>query len=154
MHIYILDFRPWKWSALNMEFVVKWPSRMQGQYFFQSWAGRAAVFGRDQIFPWRLPLPGSDTPIIRGELNVRLVAILLNNFDQWINKSYRTSSSPVSRPIDVVQNSQDPRLGLYPAVKLHPKRLHTESIITVKLKILHYLKKPLENPSPLDSQES
>ena len=32
-HIYwILD--PWRWSALNMDFMDKQPSRMQGQYFF------------------------------------------------------------------------------------------------------------------------
>jgi len=40
---YILDLRPWRWSALNMGFVVKRPSRMQEQYFF--------VFGRGgQLF--------------------------------------------------------------------------------------------------------
>ena len=33
-HTYILDFGPWKWSALNMGFVNKWPSGMQGQCFF------------------------------------------------------------------------------------------------------------------------
>jgi hypothetical protein len=25
---------------------IKWPSRMQGQYIFRSWAGRATCFGR------------------------------------------------------------------------------------------------------------
>ena len=36
---YILGFGPWRWSALNMWFVDKWPSRMQGQQFFQSRTG-------------------------------------------------------------------------------------------------------------------
>ena len=34
---YILDFGPWMWSALNMGFVDKWSSRMQGQWVFE-WA--------------------------------------------------------------------------------------------------------------------
>ena len=36
---YILDFGPWRWSALNMGFVDKWHLRMQGQWFFQIRAG-------------------------------------------------------------------------------------------------------------------
>ena len=36
---YILDLGPWRWSALNMGFVDKWPSRMQGQWFFQNRVG-------------------------------------------------------------------------------------------------------------------
>ena len=67
---YILDFGPWKWSALNMKFVVKRPSRMQGQYFFRSWMGRAAVSGRVQNSPGRAALPGSDTPESSGVFNV------------------------------------------------------------------------------------
>ena len=35
-----------KWSALNMGFVVKRPSRMKEQCFFRFRAGRAAIFGR------------------------------------------------------------------------------------------------------------
>ena len=35
----ILDFGPWRWSALNKGFVDKWPSRMQGQWFLWSRAG-------------------------------------------------------------------------------------------------------------------
>ena len=42
---YILDFRPWRWSALNMGFVVKRPSRMQGQCLFCSCAERRIIFG-------------------------------------------------------------------------------------------------------------
>ena len=52
-----------------MGFIVKWPSRMQGQIFFRSWAGRAAVFGRVQKnlgqgkkIMGGLPPPGFDTP--------------------------------------------------------------------------------------------
>ena len=48
-YIYILDFGPWRWSALNMEFVEKWPSRMQEcNGFFEKWAGRTKNFGRIQ----------------------------------------------------------------------------------------------------------
>lgn len=43
-----------------------WPSDLQvskGNGFFWSWAGRAAVFGQAQNFPWRpAPQPGFDTP--------------------------------------------------------------------------------------------
>ena len=35
---YILNFGPWWWSALNVGFVDKWTSRMQGQCFFKSQA--------------------------------------------------------------------------------------------------------------------
>jgi hypothetical protein len=52
---YILDLRPWRWSALNMGFVVKRPSNMQGQCFFQSWAGLTSVFGWVQKNPGRGP---------------------------------------------------------------------------------------------------
>jgi hypothetical protein len=31
---YVFNFRPWRWSALNMGCVVKRPSRRQGQCFF------------------------------------------------------------------------------------------------------------------------
>ena len=44
MHTYI-RFWTLKISTLNMRFVDKRPSRMQGQPFFQSRAGWAAVFG-------------------------------------------------------------------------------------------------------------
>jgi hypothetical protein len=36
---YILDWWPWRWSALNMGFVDKWHSLMQGHWFFRSWVG-------------------------------------------------------------------------------------------------------------------
>ena len=32
----ILDFGPWRWSALHMRFVDKWPSRIQEQWSFRS----------------------------------------------------------------------------------------------------------------------
>ena len=53
---YILDFRPWRWSALNMGFVVRRPSRMQGQQFVSNLggAGKAIAFGWVQKFPWRV----------------------------------------------------------------------------------------------------
>ena len=45
---YTLDFEPWRWNALNMGFVEKWPSRMQWQWFFGSRVGRAEAFGRSR----------------------------------------------------------------------------------------------------------
>ena len=48
---YILDFGPWGWSALNMEFVGKWPSRMQERWVFLKSGRRAAVFGWVQKIP-------------------------------------------------------------------------------------------------------
>jgi hypothetical protein len=68
----VFDFRPWRWSALNMGFVVKLPSRMQGQCFFWSWAGQAIVFRRVQ----KISLEGCPSldltpPVVhRGGLNV------------------------------------------------------------------------------------
>ena len=73
MYTYILDFRPWRWSAFNMGFVVKQPSRMQGQYFFRSWAGQATCFGQVQIFLWRATQSGSNTSkVCKGVFNVCL----------------------------------------------------------------------------------
>jgi hypothetical protein len=72
---YILDFGPWRWSALNMGFVDEWPSRMQGQMVFSKSGGRAAVFGRVQKI-WIFWTGGCPCPILtvrkvrRGELNV------------------------------------------------------------------------------------
>jgi len=31
---YILDLEPWKWNALNMDYMDKWLSRMQRQFYF------------------------------------------------------------------------------------------------------------------------
>ena len=36
---YILDFGPWGWSAFNMGFVRKWPSRIKSNEFFRNQAG-------------------------------------------------------------------------------------------------------------------
>jgi hypothetical protein len=59
-----------------MGFVIKRPSRLQGQWFFQSWAGRATVLGRvqkksrqEQKFPGGLPLLEFDI-VRKGGLNV------------------------------------------------------------------------------------
>ena len=35
MWTYLLDFGPWRWSALNTEFVEKWPSWMHMQWFLK-----------------------------------------------------------------------------------------------------------------------
>ena len=51
-HIYWIS-DPWRWSTLNMGFVLKRPSKMQEQCFFRSRARRAAVFGRGQKFRGR-----------------------------------------------------------------------------------------------------
>ena len=62
----ILDFKSWRWSALDMGFVEKWSSRMQGQWFFRSRAERAEVIGRDQkilnFFVGQLHLPVTTSP--------------------------------------------------------------------------------------------
>ena len=59
---YILDFRTWRWSALNMGFMDKRPSRMHGQCFFRSWAGRTTVLSWVQKISKTLWEP-SPTPI-------------------------------------------------------------------------------------------
>ena len=60
---HILDFGPWKWSAFNMEFVIKWPSITQGQWFFQSQAGAGTSFRsgpeNPDFFVGQLPLKES-----------------------------------------------------------------------------------------------
>ena len=77
VNIYILDFEPWRWSALNMGLVDKWPSRIQGQWFFQSRAGWTKVFNRVQniliYFFWGCPclyLQYLPKKARRGRLNV------------------------------------------------------------------------------------
>ena len=75
----IMDFGPWRWSALNMGFVDKWPSRMQGQWFFWSWVGRSKVFGHVRkiliSFLGGLPLPISTSleMLVKGRFNVYLL---------------------------------------------------------------------------------
>ena len=72
---YILDVRPWGWSALNMAFVGKWPSRMHEQWVFPKSGGRAAVFSwvRKILIFWE---GGCPCPILtlrkvrEGEFNV------------------------------------------------------------------------------------
>ena len=59
---YILDFKPWRWSALNMGFVVKRPSRLQGQCFFEVGRGRQQFSVGFRNFLGGLPQPGSDIP--------------------------------------------------------------------------------------------
>ena len=48
-----------------MRFVVKTPSRMQGQCVCPSWAVWAAVSGEIQKFPWRLARPDLRAPKVR-----------------------------------------------------------------------------------------
>ena len=65
---YILHSGPWRWNAINMGFVDKWPSRMQGQWFIWSQAGgRAFSVGsrKTEFYRWVvdwLPLPKSTFP--------------------------------------------------------------------------------------------
>ena len=58
---YILDFGLWRWSALNMGFVDKWPSRMQGQWFVWSRADGRIQKKLSFLDGW-LPLPESTSP--------------------------------------------------------------------------------------------
>jgi hypothetical protein len=69
-----------------MGFVIKRLSRMQGQWFFRSWAGHATIFGQVQNFPARqgqelsrevYPRPNLTPPIVRrGGLNARPFFVL------------------------------------------------------------------------------
>ena len=64
-HTYILGFRPWKWRALDMGFVDKQLSRMQGWLFFRSCAGRATIsvgFKKISKFYGGLPQPAFALP--------------------------------------------------------------------------------------------
>ena len=61
-HIYWI-FEHWSWSALNMGYMDKWPSKLQRKfYYFWKQVERAVIFGRDLIilfiiifFRWGLP---------------------------------------------------------------------------------------------------
>ena len=60
-YTYVLDFRPWRWSAFNMGFVVKRPSRMQGQFFLKLggvdnmfWSGSKKSLKGHPIRIWHL----------------------------------------------------------------------------------------------------
>ena len=60
-----IGFGPWRWNAIDMGFVAKRPSKMQGQWFFQSRVGRAEVLGSVQkilISFLELPLPVATSP--------------------------------------------------------------------------------------------
>ena len=62
-NIHIMDFGPWRWSAVNMTFVIKRPSRMQGQCFFFEIGRDGQQFSVGfKNFPGRLPLPRSRNP--------------------------------------------------------------------------------------------
>jgi hypothetical protein len=54
---YILDLGPWRWSAFNMGFVDKWPSRMQGQWFFRVGGQQFLVEYKKSGFFWRTAAP-------------------------------------------------------------------------------------------------
>jgi len=63
--VYIYDFGPWRWSVLNTGLVDKWPSRMQGQWFFRSQAGRHKFLVGSKKYgflSWGLPMPKSTSP--------------------------------------------------------------------------------------------
>ena len=54
-----MDLGPWRWSALNMGFVGKWPSRMLGQWFFRNRAGGqqfSVGYKKSQFFGWAIAL--------------------------------------------------------------------------------------------------
>ena len=42
---YILDLGPWRWIAFNMGHMDKWPSRMQGQFYFSKSGGAGREHG-------------------------------------------------------------------------------------------------------------
>ena len=69
---YILDFGPWRWSALNMGFVVKRPSRMQGQCFFAKLGGVGSSFrSGSKMSREGCPRPDLTPPkVLRGVFNV------------------------------------------------------------------------------------
>ena len=84
-HIYILDFGPWKWSALNMGYIMdKRPSRTQGQFYFPKsdkasnsfWSGSKILDlfcgGCPEMLghgPW--PLSSSPRKVRRGRYIIR-----------------------------------------------------------------------------------
>ena len=41
---YVLDFGPWRWSALSVSYMNKRPSRMQGQFQFSKSGGAGNIF--------------------------------------------------------------------------------------------------------------
>ena len=57
IYIYILDFGPWKWSALNMDYMDKRPSKMQG--LGHAWGMLGS--GAEALALLVLPLPATLT---------------------------------------------------------------------------------------------
>ena len=96
---YILDFKLWRWSALNMGFVVKWFSKMQGQCFFRSWAGWAAVFGRVQKFREDHPDLTTPNPCVSSTAQISEV-------HKSATLSKRNSFSPYRRLIARLSRSE------------------------------------------------
>ena len=56
---HILGFGAWRWSALNMGYMDKWPSRMQGKFYFLKLGGAGSSFwsGSEnfRFVSWGLP---------------------------------------------------------------------------------------------------
>ena len=74
---YILDFGPWRWCALNMEFVAKRPSRMQGQCFFSKLGKMGGSFqSGSKISQEGSPRPDLTPPKVRrGVFDVYLTLL-------------------------------------------------------------------------------
>jgi hypothetical protein len=91
----ILDFGPWRWSALNMGFVDKWSSRMQ--WFFQNWAGaqqflveyRKSRFSRRAVAPAQIIRPQK---VCGGELNV----LRIKDPKVLSSKSFKNEPAPIT----------------------------------------------------------
>ena len=93
IYIYILDFEPWRWNTLNMGFVKKWPSRMQGQWYFWKSGGTCRGFWagpkNPDFFVGQLTLTedASLERLVGGRISSSLILCILNfstnNYKLW-----------------------------------------------------------------------
>ena len=99
---YILEFGPWRWSALNMRFVDKWPSRCKDNGFFEIRRGRQK-FAVRSIKCWfisrgvALPVSTSPKKLVGRGLTFAHVMCWLGWMDgfqtTWIRKAARCHPS-------------------------------------------------------------
>ena len=73
--LFIFNFGPWRWSAFNMGLLDKWPSRMQGQWFFRSRASgqQFSVKYKNTGYCGRMATPAQiylPRKVCEGEFNV------------------------------------------------------------------------------------
>ena len=95
---YILDFGPWGWSALNMGFVGKWPSRMQEQWVLFKIGRAGNNFWAGPLFSanGRLPPPDSDSP--KSSLEGFLWPVHISRWNGSFDRAFEIKWTEIANP--------------------------------------------------------